>query len=135
MTFQFQCPEGHLLEGDESQAHEQIHCPQCGLLFVVPAPPASGSATPKILHIPCPNGHQLDAPIDMLEQDVLCPHCEVQFRLHERDSIEFKQRQEMAHEHAAFVEEFEVGNLWLKWAIAAAVIVVASVLLLFALSS
>jgi hypothetical protein len=119
------------------------------MLFVIPAPGAGPStaasdaqATPianraaaKILHIPCPNGHQLDAPIEMLEQDVLCPHCEVQFRLHERDSVEFKQRQELAHEQAAQLVEFEAGMFWLKWAIAAAVLVAAALFLLIVLSN
>ena len=38
MSFQFQCPQGHLLEGDESQAGQQCHCPMCGMLFIIPQP-------------------------------------------------------------------------------------------------
>jgi hypothetical protein len=38
MGFQFQCPQGHLLEGDESQAGQQCHCPMCGMLFIIPQP-------------------------------------------------------------------------------------------------
>ena len=38
MAFQFQCPQGHLLEGDESQAGQQCQCPECGMLFIIPAP-------------------------------------------------------------------------------------------------
>lgn len=37
MAFQFLCPQGHLLEGDESQAGQECKCPYCGVLFVVPA--------------------------------------------------------------------------------------------------
>jgi hypothetical protein len=38
MAFQFQCPQGHLLSGDESQAGQQCHCPTCGMLFIIPQP-------------------------------------------------------------------------------------------------
>lgn len=150
MTFQFQCPQGHLLEGDESQAHEQAHCPRCGMMFVVPAPStlsqgggaapvstvgATSSGPPKILHVPCPNGHVLDSPIEMLGQDVLCPHCEVQFHLREEDSLEYKRQQQLAQERAIELAEFEVGKMWLKWAIAVCVLVAAAVAMMIALSA
>jgi rubredoxin len=38
MAFQFQCPQGHLLEGEPSQAGQQCHCPMCGMLFIIPQP-------------------------------------------------------------------------------------------------
>lgn len=38
MSFQFQCPQGHLLEGDPSHAGQQCVCPTCGMLFIIPAP-------------------------------------------------------------------------------------------------
>ena len=38
--FQFACPAGHLLEGEESQAGQQCDCPMCGVAFVIPAPVA-----------------------------------------------------------------------------------------------
>ncbi len=41
MSFQFQCPQGHLLEGDPSQAGQAVHCPTCGMLFLIPAPLAA----------------------------------------------------------------------------------------------
>ncbi len=44
MAFQFQCPQGHLLEGDESQAGQQCHCPTCGMLFIIPQPIAAPAA-------------------------------------------------------------------------------------------
>jgi rubredoxin len=43
MAFQFQCPQGHLLSGDESQAGQQCHCPTCGMLFIIPQPIAAPS--------------------------------------------------------------------------------------------
>jgi hypothetical protein len=51
MAFQFQCPQGHLLSGDESQAGQQCHCPTCGMLFIIPQPLAipsgGGGAQPE----------------------------------------------------------------------------------------
>lgn len=39
MPFQFYCPQGHLLEGHESQMGRQSQCPMCGSVFVVPLTP------------------------------------------------------------------------------------------------
>lgn len=36
MTFQFLCPQQHLLQGDESQMGQQCQCPQCGIVFIIP---------------------------------------------------------------------------------------------------
>ena len=52
MTFQFKCPQGCLLEGDSSQAGQQIACPVCGVQFIIPAPPS----TPAIPAWPGPHG-------------------------------------------------------------------------------
>jgi hypothetical protein len=50
MTFQFLCPQGHLLQGEEAHMGLQCQCPQCGVAFIIPtiatadAPaPAGGS--------------------------------------------------------------------------------------------
>jgi len=42
MAFQFLCPQGHLLQGDESQVGQQCKCPYCETEFLVPPP--SGEA-------------------------------------------------------------------------------------------
>lgn len=157
MAFQFQCPQGHLLEGDESQAGQTCTCPTCGMLFIIPqpiAPPAAfspaavsagavspaagapgaaaapaekagpalvaGAKEPELLHIPCPNGHELETPVEMLDQEVLCPECKARFRLRRKDSIEFKRTKELEER----VRLERVGNLWLNWAVAAAVLVI-----------
>src|SRR5687768_5234911 len=41
MPFQFLCPQGHLLQGDEAHTGMQTHCPQCGVLFIIPIVPAT----------------------------------------------------------------------------------------------
>jgi hypothetical protein len=50
MPYQFYCPQGHLLEGQESQAGQQSQCPLCGSVFLVP--PAPGSAPPAAAFSP-----------------------------------------------------------------------------------
>ena len=45
MAFQFLCPQGHMLQADESQIDQQCQCPHCGVEFLVPRPagaPAAG---------------------------------------------------------------------------------------------
>jgi uncharacterized Zn-finger protein len=49
MAFQFTCPQGHLLEADVSAAGQQCTCPHCGMLFIIPAPPAAASYAPPIM--------------------------------------------------------------------------------------
>lgn len=36
MTFQFLCPQGHLLQGEEADMGMQCQCPQCGMAFIIP---------------------------------------------------------------------------------------------------
>jgi hypothetical protein len=183
MPFQFLCPQGHLLQGDEAHMGMQTHCPQCGVLFIIPTVPAAqmpvgdgpaesenrweprspqsylgsltGGASPAhkqndpgtagapdvavgpnrspavesepkidpqstVLHIPCPNGHELESPLQMLGQEVLCPHCGAQFLLRREDSVEVRQEEELREQRRA--------EAWLRWSIAAAVIVLAGLL-------
>jgi hypothetical protein len=42
MTFQFLCPQGHLLQGEEEHVGMQCQCPQCGTAFIIP--PFEGGA-------------------------------------------------------------------------------------------
>jgi hypothetical protein len=46
MPFQFYCPQGHLLEGHESQMGQQSQCPMCGMVFVVPVMQQQAPAAP-----------------------------------------------------------------------------------------
>jgi len=48
MAFQFLCPQGHLLQAEESQAGQQCKCPYCESLFFIPqpSPPTSAPGQP-----------------------------------------------------------------------------------------
>lgn len=156
MPYQFSCPNGHVLEAEESYAGQQTQCPECAAAFVIPQPqfvgaggtsPAGGfpaigpgaaaaarfesPAGPRLLHIPCPNGHELETPPDMIGQEVLCPHCGEQFLLREKDSIEHKRRRREERER----KERKASNLWFNAAITVAVVVVLGLVILIALSS
>jgi hypothetical protein len=55
MTYQFPCPEGHLLEAVESAAGQRCSCPTCGTEFVIPRRPADGAppvAAPPVMAPP-----------------------------------------------------------------------------------
>lgn len=143
MAFQFQCPQDHLLEGDESQAGQAINCPVCGVLFLIPEPVASvptpvetpqepeKPAEPELLHIPCPNGHELEVPPEMLDTDVLCPQCNVQFHLRARDSVEHRRRREEQQR----IRDEKMNKFWLNFSIGAAVVVVLLLLTLVVMSA
>lgn len=51
MKFMFSCPQGHVLEGEDTHAGLQSKCPQCGVAFYVPdyEPP---KAQPPIMAAP-----------------------------------------------------------------------------------
>ena len=39
MTFQFTCPQGHLLQAEPEHVGQQSQCPACGTMMLIPAPP------------------------------------------------------------------------------------------------
>ncbi len=41
MAFQFLCPQGHLLQGEEAHMGMQCQCPQCGTAFIIPTLPGA----------------------------------------------------------------------------------------------
>ena len=75
---------------------------------------------PKLLHIPCPQGHVLEVPPEMVDQEVMCPHCKKRFRLQEKNSLEYKRKQQAALERA----DVMAGKKWFTWAIIFAILVV-----------
>jgi uncharacterized Zn finger protein (UPF0148 family) len=44
MTLQFPCPQGHLLEADESRQGQLCSCPTCGTEFIIPERPSAAAA-------------------------------------------------------------------------------------------
>lgn len=155
MSFQFECPNGHLLEGTPDQAGQQCHCPTCGMLFLIPDPveeevepeavgdwPAVGGRRkkgigdlapkgPELLHIPCPKGHVLETPPEMLDQEVLCPQCGAQFKLRRKDSVEFKRQRE----EQEMVKEMKTGKTFQQVAIIFAVLIGIGLIALIAISA
>jgi hypothetical protein len=65
MTFQFLCPQGHLLQGEEQHMGMQCQCPQCGVAFIIPtidrpsAPSMSGSSL-DLAPIEDEQSHEID---------------------------------------------------------------------------
>jgi len=84
-----------------------------------------------IVHVVCPGGHPLETPREMLEQEALCPFCQVQFRLRLEDSVEY--REEQAKERHR--RDVRAGQIWLRWAIAAAVVVVLGLIVLIVVAA
>ena len=71
MTFQFLCPQGHLLQGEESHMGMQCQCPQCGVNFIIPtvqtaqqSPVAETAAAPQTPQIDLPPLDQDDGMSD-----------------------------------------------------------------------
>ena len=157
MAFEFLCPQGHLLEGDESQVGSECACPTCGCHFEVPAPlptepinVVSVDSTPaplpdvrpesfeltraadlEIVHIPCPSGHELETPREMLGQEALCPYCNKQFRLRLEKSLEYIREQ--AEEQRR--EDLKLGRTWLRISIVLTALVVLGLVVLLVLST
>jgi hypothetical protein len=52
MTFQFLCPQGHLLQGEEAHMGMQCQCPQCGMAFIIPTVERPASPTSADITMP-----------------------------------------------------------------------------------
>ncbi|GAB6166678.1 hypothetical protein JCM19992_26780 [Thermostilla marina] len=88
------------------------------------------SSSEELLHVRCPQGHLLETPRDMLGQDAMCPHCGAVLRLRYEATEEYraKRREEIER------RERRRAQMWLQWAIFAAVFVVGGVLTLIVLA-
>lgn len=89
------------------------------------------SSASRFLHIPCPRGHELEVPPEMLGQDVLCPHCQTQFRLRDKDSVEFKTKKRKELE----LKDYKSGQLWMTWAIVIGVVVLIGLVVMIGISA
>jgi len=52
MAFQFLCPQGHLLEAEETQSGQPCQCPYCQVMFLVPGAPQGPPPGPPSFQIP-----------------------------------------------------------------------------------
>jgi hypothetical protein len=80
---------------------------------------------PEIVHISCPSGHELETPREMLGHLAMCPFCQAQFHLRWKNSVEYRRRKQEELER----KQARAAKLWLQWSIAAAVVVVLSLIL------
>lgn len=128
-------PEGSPFPGGQFNAPPMTQAPPAGGFAGIGAGTAPFNpgeiTTPQLLHIPCPNGHELEVPPDMINQDVMCPHCNVQFRLRERDSKEYKRRKKEEME----LKDLKAGKNWLMWAVIFAVCILAGLVALIGAST
>jgi hypothetical protein len=73
MAFQYLCPQGHLLEEDESQVGQKRRCPYCGTVLIVPE--AIQASPPRLLldAEQAPPEHGSRAPPDRQPADGVFP--------------------------------------------------------------
>jgi hypothetical protein len=88
--------------------------------------PTGEVAGPQLVHIPCPNGHMLETPVEMVGEEVICPHCGEQFRLREKNSVEYKRKKREEQER----RDIRSGKRWLTWAIIVLTVVVVGLIVL-----
>jgi hypothetical protein len=60
MPFQFRCPQGHLLEGENEDVGQVVNCPICGVALTIPSAPYTPTATP--IQPPVPPYQQQQVP-------------------------------------------------------------------------
>jgi hypothetical protein len=52
MPFQFRCPQGHLLEGENEDVGQVVNCPICEVALTIPSVPYTPTATPMQPPVP-----------------------------------------------------------------------------------
>lgn len=157
MPFQFYCPAGHLLLGDEAEAGQVRNCPCCGAPFVVPqtgptpepSPPVGPTTNREIAAPPIVRPSVQTKPPDTAPKEVLvhipCPaghELETPREMLGQEAlcpfcrVQFRLRLEDSVEYREEQErrEREAGQKWLKAAIAAAVVVVGAVILMIVMT-
>ena len=85
----------------------------------------------KKIHVTCPAGHSLKVSSDLIGKTVRCPVCKEQFKVRYEDSAEFGQRKAKMLQQ----KDEKAGQIWLAWAILAAVgVLVGLIVLMFMFS-
>ncbi len=165
MAFQFLCPQGHLLEGDESQQGQPCDCPMCGMRFLIPVlqgppHPAPGPA-PETAAFPDFTSAAPAEPAPLVEPEpetpreprllhIPCPNgheLETPEEMLGQDvlcplcgeqfSLQFKDSVEYKEEkeREREREESRMAQVWFNRAIIAAVVVVLGLILMIVISS
>jgi hypothetical protein len=68
MTFQFLCPQGHLLQGEEAHMGMECQCPQCGMAFIIPTIQGAGQSPAAEVISPA-EGPQIELePLSLVDQ-------------------------------------------------------------------
>jgi hypothetical protein len=134
MTFQFLCPGGHLLQGDELQAGRRCKRPYCGSEFLVP--PACGNS--RFDRLPIARGEPGGGPVAGMASPSLAPGGSLRGRAVKVTGRQ-GERQLFTHSplHALTPSreggkrrEQKLGKASSHWAIATAVVVVLEVVVL-----
>jgi len=109
-------PEGAQLAGQEEEFAPTLPMKRSKTIAM---PELEDEIQPKQMHIPCPSGHPLEIANEMLGKTAECPLCGKRFRLRYEDSLEFRRRKAKLQEK----QDAKSGQIWLAWAILAAVVV------------
>jgi hypothetical protein len=113
--------ESALPEAEESAPAEPAPAPKMAVVV-----DAAEEIKPKQVHILCPSGHPLEVTREMLGSPAQCPLCGKQFRLRWENSLEYRQRRARQLES----QDAKSGQVWLAWAILAAVGILGGLVLL-----
>ena len=73
MTFQFLCPQGHLLQGEEAHMGMQCQCPECGTAFIIPTVVHGAEATVDEMIAPLHDDDTSSAPPPDISSDETPP--------------------------------------------------------------
>ncbi len=91
---------------------------------------ATASERPTTYRIPCPRGHLLKTAENMLNQRVVCPKCNEFFIARITDSVQYKREVKRKQD----IQEAKQAKFWLRCAIVAAVLIVASFIAMITMS-
>lgn len=150
MSFEFYCPNGHLLEGDDEQLGTQGRCPICNVMFTFPTttlvarreklrhdakvrvdegkaeaaepelPPEPIVPERRVIQVLCPKGHVLDTPEELLGSEVKCLRCKTRFVPTTERSVAYLRNK---HRYETQKGE-EQGRFWMGAAVLAVTAVV-----------
>ena len=114
MSFQFRCPQGHLLEGENEDIGQVVNCPVCGTPLTIPAAPYTPTAaplTPPTAASTVPTAEVIMPPPQVVEPEVEPLPDVGQLQHHEEDAEDLAiQTGDEKSEADDGVPDFESGN-------------------------